>query len=124
LCEPVWIAPAAEDGVLFGRSKLNLHPYPDEVEEAAAQDPDEHDLRALVHILCGLSEKHHLTWELDVDGEFLGRIKDGVCDTAIYDGVDGLAEVAFDLGRIDRLEMFEEDESNGPSLRIWPEPDE
>ena len=124
LCEPPLFHPVEEDGHLFGSSKLHLQPYPDEMAELEESPAGENDFRALLGILGRASGKHHLTWELEIEGEPVGSIVDGECPEAVYSMLDGMAELALDLGELAEEEEEPEDAPNPGGLRIWREPDE
>ncbi|HZU37821.1 MAG TPA: hypothetical protein VFA18_18010 [Gemmataceae bacterium] len=129
LCEPPDFFPQEEDGKLRGGSKLNLHPWADEMEEAAAIPAERNDLEQLARLLCDWSGRHGITWELSVDGERLGRIVDGVCQGDVLGMLEAFADVAQYLGEeYPREEIFhlQDDTTNSPpnpGLRIWPGPE-
>ncbi len=122
LCEPPHFYPTDADGKLRGRTKLNLHPWPDEQAEAANVPAERNDLQELLRFLCASSERHQIAWELSIDDMPLGRIEGGVCDSDVEGTLEALADVSEYLG-----EEFPDDGPEGPpggsGLRIWPGPE-
>jgi hypothetical protein len=94
LCEPPHFLPYEADGRLRGRTKLNLHPSPDELAEALAVEAERNDLQELIHRLCECSSRHSLTWELRVEDDRLGSIRDGVAEAGVRRAVEVMEEMA------------------------------
>lgn len=147
LCEPPHLYPGMGDGVLRGGSKLNLHPWVDEVERArleVASSPGVEcdDVQALLRRLCEWSARFDLTWELSLDGMPLGRIEGGVAAGDVEGALEALAGLAQYLGDEFPREMpvgepqprpLAEAQVVGhplpippgrPVLRIWPGPED
>ena len=129
LCEPPHFYETEEDGRLRGGSKLNLHPEADELAEAAGAPTGHNDLQALVQRLSDWSERHGITWLLDIDGEPLGRIQDGACRGDLLGKIEALADLSSFLGEEYPREGPEpergegDDPPGGSHLRLWPGPE-
>jgi hypothetical protein len=103
-CEPLQLVPTS-DGRLQGWSKLNPIPHPDDRADAARYPNAENDLTFLLGQLCRLSREHHVTWELSLMGQTLGRIVDGDCEPGLADGIEALASLGEELGSLDPSEL-------------------
>ncbi|MDB5313466.1 MAG: hypothetical protein JWO38_7668 [Gemmataceae bacterium] len=103
LCEPIHFFDAENGGILFGGSKLNLHPWPDEFRAAAAEPHDRNDLEALLDALTDWSARFGLTWDLDIDGAPLGRIERGNCPPELTGALQAMADVAAELANFDPM---------------------
>lgn len=90
-CEPL-LPRIEEDGRMTGWSKLNLQPWPEDLEHADGQSP--HDLQALLNSVVGWSDLYELTWIVSIEGESLGRIERGDCDQSIRDTIVGMIELS------------------------------
>lgn len=125
LCQPVSFADSDTVSKVEGWSKLTLRPSPQAIEEAKRRPTKEHDLRALVEILRHLSIQLEIDWELDVDGEPIGRIVDGICERRVQRSLDDLLELTHNVSSVlnpeacRRLDEYEE----LPQLRIYRGPD-
>jgi hypothetical protein len=106
LCEPPHFYPIEDDGRLRGGSKLNLHPHPDEFAEAEEVEVMRNDLQELIHRLCEWSWRHSLTWELTVEGDRIGVIREGICEEGVMGAVEVMAEMAEELGRMSPDKLF------------------
>jgi hypothetical protein len=126
-CEPVhFFEGEPGDGTrLFGGSKPNFSPHPDDAASAASQGLPDGDVRDLFDALCQLSRDHGVDWEIshDAQTEPVGYIRHGVCDSRLR----GLPEALADLGNL--IAEFEIDdppddnESDDPRiLRLWGDP--
>lgn len=128
LCEPPGLYDTEEDSRLRGGSKLNLHPWADEMEAAAASHPKRNDIQELVRLLCEWSERYGITWLLDIDGDRLGRIEDGVCQGDLLGRLEAIADLAMFLGQEyprhypDRRGTDDSGPPTSHGLRIWPGP--
>jgi hypothetical protein len=128
LCEPPHFhRDPDEDGRLVGSSKLNLMPDAEELAEAGGRRDD---LDRLLEILCGLSQKHGVNWDLDIDGHELGSIVEGVCDEQVRGALEAFAALADDLTEglgLDDLDVDSEgNEPRGdaPGPRLWRGPED
>ena len=84
---------------LFGASKLNLMPDPDEKAEAEANyNPEKNDLEFLLDKLAEISARFSIDWAIQIEGSPVGSIDNGVCDPAVRDAVEAMADVAGELG--------------------------
>jgi hypothetical protein len=81
LCEPPSFLPLGDDGLLRGRTKLNVCPDPGEAAGYIEREPD--DFQAVIAALCDWSERYGVRWRLDIDGERQGRIADGRCEPSL-----------------------------------------
>lgn len=90
-CEPL-LPRIEEDGRMTGWSKLNLQPWPEELENADGHSP--HDLQALLDSVVRWSRAYELTWIVSIEGESLGRIERGNCDQGIRDTILGMIELS------------------------------
>jgi hypothetical protein len=126
LCEPPHFYPTEEDGLLRGGSKLNLHPWADELAEVSKAPGERNDLQELLRLLCAWSGRHGLTWELEVDGMPLGRIEGGACQGDVEGALEAFADLAEYLGEEFPREWPDYDGGEPPGgrgLRIWEEPE-
>ena len=108
LCEPIQFLdmPGYEDR-LFGVSKLNLMPDPQEKAEAEANSSaDKNDLEFLLDKLTEISERFKVDWEIQIEGAPIGSIEDGVCDPAVRSAIEAMAEVAQELGEFGDMDDF------------------
>jgi hypothetical protein len=126
LCEPPHFYPTEEDRRLRGASKLNLHPWADELRDASEVPAERNDLQELLRRLCAWSAEYGLTWELEVEGMPLGRIEGGFCQGDVEAALEAFADLAEYLGEDlphEWPQQGPEDLPGGPGLRIWREPD-
>jgi hypothetical protein len=103
LCEPIGFHPEPDVGGLSGSTKLNLQPWPDEHAEAMREPAERGDFQTLLDRLADWSDRFRLTWELEVEGHFLGRIVDGACDPGLTESLEALTAVADELASFDPL---------------------
>jgi len=126
LCEPPHFYPEDEDGRMRGGSKLNLHPWADEWEQAAQHQPERNDLQELLHRLCAWSADYQVDWELSVDGSPLGRIEGGVCPPEVQGAIEAFADLGEYLAEEFPMEDGNPDANDPPGgfrPRLWPEPE-
>ncbi len=121
LCEPPYFYPTGPDGKLHGGSKLNLHPWPEEWDEAQTRPGPRNDLLELLRLLGEWSRRHQVDWELSIEEEPLGRIEQGVCPEDLQAKVEALAGLAEHLA--EEFPHEPEPPPDRPQLRIWPEPE-
>lgn len=108
LCEPIHFfdMPGFEKQ-LFGASKLNLLPDPDEKAEADANyHPEKNDLEFLLDKLAEISQRFNVDWMIQIEGSPIGSIDDGVCDDTVREAVKAMADVAEELGSLGDLDDF------------------
>ena len=100
LCEPIhFLDMPGFENQLFGASKLNLMPDPDEKAEAEANyNPEKNDLEFLLDKLAEISARFSIDWAIQIEGSPVGSIDNGVCDPAVRDAVEAMADVAGELG--------------------------
>ncbi len=100
LCEPIHFLdmPGFQEK-LFGVSKLNLMPDPAEKAEVEARgQPERNDLEYLLDKLEELSAQFGVDWDVQIEGEPIGSIEDGVCDPAVRSSLQSMADIAGELG--------------------------
>jgi hypothetical protein len=97
-CEPVGFFQDQKDGRLFGGSKPNFQPHPDDVAAAAREALPDGTVRDLIEILCRLSTDYEVDWEFshDHDPGPIGFIRSGVCEPGVREQLEGIG----DLGSI------------------------
>lgn len=108
LCEPIHFfnMPGFENQ-LFGASKLNLMPDPDEKAEAVAYyDSEKNDLEFLIDKLAEISGRFGIDWVVQIEGSPIGSIENGVCDPAVRDAVEAMADVAGEIGDLGDFGRF------------------
>jgi hypothetical protein len=134
-CEPVGFFAGQADGHLFGRSKPNFQPHPDDAASAARSGLPDGTTRDLLDVLCRLSRKHRIDWEVshDYSDGPVGYIRGGVCDDAVWAQIEALADLGDVLGDLtgdsetraagsppfasgDGEGDLDGDEDNGPSI--------
>jgi hypothetical protein len=106
-CEPVHFFSGSEDGCLFGGSKPNFRPHPDDVASAARRELPHGGVRDMLEVLCRLSREHDLDWEISHDhsGGPVGLIRAGECDRDVLAQVEAFADVAEYLGSLSEEEF-------------------
>jgi hypothetical protein len=62
-CEPVCFFQDQKDGRLFGGSKPNFQPHPDDVAAAARDALPDGTVRDVIEILCRLSSDYEVDWD-------------------------------------------------------------
>lgn len=127
-CEPVHFFDNRRDGHLFGGSKLNVFPHPDDAASAARmQSPDgtmlaDGTARDVVDILGRLSQDYGIDWELshDYDPNPIGFIRDGVAQERLLQRIGALADLPGILDdmrvEIDDTEDEDDWEDDEPSI--------
>lgn len=105
-CEPVHFSYGA-DGHLFGGSKPNFHPDPDDVASAAREGLPHGDVRDMLDVLCRLSGDHGFDWEISHDHSSgpIGLIRGGECDGDVLSQIEAFADVADYLGSLSEEEF-------------------
>lgn len=99
LCEPLkfFDMPGFENQ-LFGASKLNLMPDPDDKADADANyNPEKNDLEFLLDKLAELSQRFSVDWAIQIEGAPIGSIDNGRCDSEVLNAVEAMADVAGEL---------------------------
>jgi hypothetical protein len=147
LCEPPHFYSRDASGRLLGGTKLNLHPWADEWQDAAQVETDVNDLQMLLRLLTDWSAKYGIDWDLEVEDTHLGRITDGACPADLEETLQAFTGVSEHLAedyphwpgkrgnrpggagkdhgqRRPAGESPADDASDGPRLRIWPEPED
>jgi hypothetical protein len=110
-----------QDGHLFGGSKPNFLPDPDDAAAAAdMQSPDGTTLPDgttcdLVDILCKLSRDHGVDWELSHDESPgpIGFIRNGVAEERLLQQMEAFADLPSILDEM-RVEIEEADDEDNP----------
>lgn len=123
-CEPPVGFSTDDDGRLWGSSKPNFHPHPDDMASAACEGLPDGTARDLLDVLCRLSREHGVDWEIshDYSDGPIGFIRAGVCDVDVQTQVEIFADVAEELGSLSDDEFFgrgtdeESDDDEGPSI--------
>jgi hypothetical protein len=106
-CEPVNFVADPDDGRLFGGSKPNFMPHPDDAASAASQGLPDGTTRDLLDVLCQLSRDHGVDWEIshDYSNGPIGHIRAGTCDDAVRAQVEALGDLGDILaGELDDLD--------------------
>jgi hypothetical protein len=93
-CEPVNFFPQ-DDGYLFGCSKPNFQPHPDDAASAARSGLPNGTTRDLLDVLCQLSSDHGIDWEIshDYSSGPVGYIRGGVCDAEVLTQIEAFADL-------------------------------
>jgi hypothetical protein len=99
-CEPIHFFAGQEDGHLFGGSKPNFQPHPDDAAAAAREGLPDGTARDLLDILGLLSRDHAVDWDLSHDHGPVGYIRGGVCDQHVLDQIEALADLGDILGEL------------------------
>lgn len=92
-CEPILPA-VIEDGRLRGWTRLNLVPWPEDVETAAAAE--QHDLAALLEAVSEWSRDYGIDWIVRLDENAVGEIHGGICDPGVQETFDALIALTLD----------------------------
>lgn len=84
-CEPPHFRDYDGDGILRGASKPNFTPHPDDVAAFRAENLPDGTLMNLIEVLCELSRRFDIEWEIDHDHSEgpVGFIRKGVCDDEV-----------------------------------------
>jgi hypothetical protein len=90
-----------ENGTLAGSSKPNFLPHADDVASAKSEGLPDGTLNDLLGVLCELSRRFDVTWEISHDHSDgpLGYIRNGICDDEVKTQCDAFSELADELGR-------------------------
>jgi hypothetical protein len=98
-CEPVGFL-RRDDGRLFGGSKPNFQPHPDDVASAAREGLPDGTARDMLDILCQLSRDHGIDWEIRHDHSDgpVGYIRNGICDDEVVAQIEAFADLGDILG--------------------------
>jgi hypothetical protein len=99
-CEPVKFFSAQDDGSLFGGSKPNFQPHPDDAAAADRMGMPNGAMHDLLDILCQLSRDHRIDWEISHDhsGGPVGYVRAGACDEAVAAKIEVFADLGDVLG--------------------------
>lgn len=99
-CEPVGFFPDGEDGHLFGGSKPNFQPHPDDAAAAAREGLPDGTTFDMLDVLCQVSRDHGIDWEISHDHSdgAVGFIRSGVCDEEVSSQVRAFAGLGDILG--------------------------
>jgi hypothetical protein len=98
-CEPVHFF-ASNDGHLFGGSKPNFMPHPDDAAAAARENLPDGTALDMLDVLCRLSHEHAVDWEITHEHSNgpVGYIRGGVSDPAVIEQVTAISKVGDMLG--------------------------
>jgi hypothetical protein len=108
LCEPIQFCdmPGFEDR-LFGASKLSLIPASEDRADAEEHySAEKNDLQFLLDQLAEMSRKFIVDWEIQIEGAPVGSIDAGVCEPAVRDAIEAMAELSDELGEYGDLGDF------------------
>jgi hypothetical protein len=121
-CEPVGFFPGQQDGHLFGGSKPNFTPDAGDAAAAASEGLPDGTTRDMLRVLCQLSQKCGIDWEIshDYSDGPIGYIRDGICDSEVLTQVEGLAELGDVLA--DLTDGSESHMDSFPSSGVVPGP--
>lgn len=105
LCEPInFLQMSGFENQLFGASKLNLMPHPDEKAEAEANyNSEQNDLTFLLNKLEELSKRFGVAWVIQLEGSPIGSIENGVCEPAVRDAIEAMADLADEFGDLEEF---------------------
>jgi hypothetical protein len=94
-CEPVHFYDERDDGRLWGGSKPNFLPHPDDAVSAALEDLPDGGVSDLLDVLCRLSRECGVEWDLRHDevGWSIGAIRDGVANRVLESQLEALDEL-------------------------------
>ncbi|MGL6094773.1 MAG: hypothetical protein ACRC7O_03080 [Fimbriiglobus sp.] len=96
-CEPVHLHPD-DDGYLFGISKPNILPHPEDAADAARSGLPDGTARDMLDVLCRISRDHAVDWALSHDYDpHIGFIRAGVCDGTVLDQIVVFADMSMML---------------------------
>jgi hypothetical protein len=130
--EGAWVS-RQEDGHLWGASKPNFQPHPDDVAAAKMENLPDGTISDVVQILCDISRVEGVDWEVshdDSDGP-IGLIRNGVADPDVLAPIEAIADVCQILGELeggldDGLDIADanplrrEDDDNEPPILKFP----
>ncbi len=87
-------------GVLSGSSKPNFMPHPRDIASAESSGLPDGTLNDLLEILCQLSQRFHVDWEIshDYSDGPLGYIRRGEIDETVWAQCEAFSDLAGDLG--------------------------
>ena len=94
LCEPICFfddVPGYENR-LFGSSKLNMMPHPDDCAAQNDRSTECNDLEFLLNQLCNYSKKFQVNWVVQVEGSELGVIENGTAEKSLMEAVRAMAQ--------------------------------
>ena len=92
-CEPLHFFPDLEDGKLFGGSKPNFRPHPDDKRAAESSGLPDGKPTDLLDILARISREHEIDWELMHDYGPVGSICSGIVDPQALAQIEAIAEL-------------------------------
>jgi len=125
-CEPVHFGDV--DGHMWGGSKPNYMPHPDDAADAALQGLPDGTVQDALNILCQLSRDHGVDWEIthdEADGP-IGFIRNGQADYEVVTQLEQFASLVDVLEEYREefwQDLVDEEEDDGPSMRP-PGPEE
>ena len=124
-CEPLLLEDRG-DGRLSGGSKPTFVPDPRDVASAMNEGLPDGSIKDVIAILCELSRRHGVDWEIVhdyADDGPTGHIRDGVADREVLEFIDGIAEFAALVGEFEGGGDFDfddpgadEDDDDGPDV--------
>jgi hypothetical protein len=102
LSEAVWVARQA-DGHLWGASKPNFQPHPDDVAAATMENLPDATISDVVQILCDISRAEGVDWEVSHDGSGgpIGFIRNGIADPDVLAQIEAFADVCQILSELE-----------------------
>jgi hypothetical protein len=103
-CEPVGFFELANQGKLWGASKPNFFPHPDDVAPAANDGLPDGTVMTLLDILCQLSRDYHVDWRLshELDARPMGFIRGGECAPGLVDAIDGFEQLVAGMQNLEQ----------------------
>jgi hypothetical protein len=107
-CEPVFFRDDLPDGRLWGGSKPNFVPNPEDAESASREGLPDGTVRDLIDVLCTLSRDHGVDWEFhhDYDPGPIGFIRNGVCEPHLLEQMDAMADLGDILSELEGTDGF------------------
>ena len=94
-CEPVHFFPAGADNHLFGGSKPNFAPHPDDAASAAAGGLPDGNVQDVIDVLCKISIESGIDWEISHDHSEgpVGFIRAGATDPEVITQIEALSSI-------------------------------
>lgn len=103
-CEPVDFFETPNQGKLWGASKPNFFPHPDDVASAAKERLPDGTVTTMLDILCQLSRDYRVDWRLshELDPRPMGFIRGGECAPGLVEAIDGFEELVAGMQNLGR----------------------
>lgn len=122
-CEPVCFFTDDGGGHIAGGCKPNFMPHPDDVAAANAEGLPDGTISDAFDVLCQLSRKHKVDWEVshDESGGPIGFIRGGVADPDLLNQIEAIGSLRdvlaeFQLGDQSDQPSGDSDDDSGPTI--------